>query len=398
MLAELLKNSKRPVLILGGGLKLSDFTGIRDLIKFIQIPILITWKGIDLVDDENPYYIGRFGVYGQRPANFCIQNCDLFIAIGTKLGLAQIGYNPSWFAREAKRVIVDIDINELKKFEFEVDLRIEKDCGQFLTENIDIFSKNNWSEWLNMCKNWKLKYPMILPDYKKQNINSYYFIDILSNCLNNDEVIVPGASGTAFTNFHQAFKVKLGQNIYTSNGFAEMGFDLPGAIGAYFATNAKRIILITGDGSFQMNIQELQTIKHHNIPIKIFYFDNGEYLTIKNTLDNIYDGNYVAVAESNDVSFPNIEKICHAYGINFISCDKTEELENKINETINSSGPMLCRISMVKNQAYIPKISYRQLRDGNKVACPLEDLAPFLSRDELKKNMVIPLLEESLVE
>lgn len=398
MLKELLKNSKRPVIILGGGLKLSDLSNqVRVLIKLIKIPLLVTWKGIDLVDDKHKYYVGRFGIYGQKAANFCIQNCDLFISIGSRLSLPQIGYNPKWFAREAKKVVIDIDINELRKFEFDIDLSLNEDCGQFLIDNINLFIENNWNDWNHKCQLWKRTYPMILPEYKEQNINSYYFFDKLSNHLHADDVILPGASGTAYTSFHQSFKVKLGQNIYTSHSMAEMGFSMGAALGAYFGTN-RRVITIDGDGSHQLNSSALQTFKHYNAPIKIFYLANNEYLTIKNTFDNIYDGRYVGIVESKDVSFPDIEKICHAYDIKFTDCKTNKHLDYCINTTINSNGPHLCKINMVKNQAYIPKISYRFLKDGTKIACPLEDMASFLTREELKNEMMIPLLPESLLE
>lgn len=404
---DLIKNSLRPVIVLGNGIKLKDENDKNLFYNFINklnIPILVTWKAIRLIDDNQRNYIGRFGVYGQRAANFCVQNSDLIISIGSRLSIPQIGYNPKWFAREAKKVVVDIDINELRKFDFPLDVSVKMDAMDFIKElqkeENEILHKNEeFNKWLDKCLEWKRKYPVVLEFYKNEKyVNSYLFIDKLSDYLKNNECIVPGASGTAFTSFHQAFKVKLGQKIHTSNGFAEMGFDLPGAVGAFFATNKNRIILITGDGSIQMNLQELQTIKHHKIPVKIFYINNKEYLTIKNSQSNIFKNEYVACVKSGDVSFPDIEKICQVYDIKYVKCESPDKIDECIKVVLENDYASLCDITMDGNQEFSPKISYRYLKDGSKIACPLEDMFPFLTREELKKEMIIPILSDCLKE
>jgi acetolactate synthase-1/2/3 large subunit len=398
-LGSMLSESKRPVIIIGGGIKLSKNQElIKKFIEKIKIPILVTWKAIDLVDNNHPYNFGRFGVYGQRNANFCIQNSDLIISIGSRLSIPQIGYNPKWFARYAKKIIVDIDKNELRKFDFDIDLPFNCSVDDFILQTSDIILSKTCDEWVSVNDIWKYKYSINTNTEDSNFVNSYIFIEKLSNHLTSDEVIVPGASGTAFTCFHQAHKVKIGQNIYTSNGSAEMGYDLPGSIGAYFATKAKRIIGITGDGSLQMNLSSLQTIVHHNIPLKLFYLQNDEYLTMKHTLSNICDSRYVGCVISNDISFPDIEKISRAYGIKFVSCNSDTEIDIKISETLQSDGPVICRIRMRNDQILAPKISYRKLKNGNLSPCPLEDMYPFLDREELKMQMIVPLLEESLSE
>lgn len=397
---DLIKKSERPVIIGGYGVKTSD-NGIqlfKQIIKKLNIPVLITWKAIDLVDENEPTYIGRFGIYGQRAANFCVQNSDLIISIGSRLSIPQTGYNYNDFARNAKKIVIDIDKNELFKFNQKPEVLVHSDAETFLSIfNSSINGIRTNSKWLKHCNTLKNKYPVVLPEYKNtKKVNSFVFIDSLSDLLLKDDIIVPGASGTAFTCTHQAFKVKYGQKIFTSNGFAEMGFDLPGAIGAA-VSSGKRIILVTGDGSIQMNIHELQTIMNYNLPIKIFCYNNKGYLTIRHSQANAYNGNYVGSGYSSGVKLPDLEKIAYSYGIKYRKISNQKNLKNNIKNVLNIDGPVLCEIIMDENQLLIPKLSFRKI-NNKLISMPLEDLFPFLERKEFNENMLIPKHINSIYE
>lgn len=403
-LLELIKKSERPVIIAGYGIQASFSECLfENLLSYLKLPVLVTWKAISLLPENHELYIGRFGVYGQRGANLVVQNSDLVISIGSRLSIPQIGYDQKDFARNAKKVIIDIDRNEIRKFDKSFDLEINCDAQKAIAYLFDKLYKSKTIEsrpdWLAKCKNWQQKYPVCLPEYKntKGMVNSFYLVDRVSELLKEGDIIIPGASGTAFTCVHQAFKVKNGQTIYTSNGFAEMGFDLPGAIGAAIWSK-RQVILFTGDGSLQMNLQELQTIKHYNLPIKIFYFDNSGYLTIRHTQSNVFDGRFVASNEETGVTIPDIEKLAELYEFGYFEVDNSKDVDNTVKQVLEWQRPTICRVFMDKNQPLTPKLAYRQLKDGTKVSCSLEDMSPFLSREELKSEMIAPLTENSLKE
>lgn len=400
-IVELIGQAKRPVILSGFGIKAARGENeFRELINLLQIPTLITWNAIDLLGSDHPLYAGRPGTYGQRGANFVIQNCDLLINIGSRLSIPQIGYEYSEFARAAKKVYVDIDQQELLKFDSAPDVAVHSDAKEFivsLREALKEFSSRpDWNSWRKYCRSLRDKYSTALPEYRQQSfgINSFTFVDMLSDLLKSDELIVPGASGTSFTCTHQALRVKNGQTVFTSNGFAEMGFDLPGAIGACIGSNRKRTILITGDGSIQMNLQELQTIRHHKLPIKIFFMNNSGYLTIRQTQDNLFKGGYSGSGPVSGVTFPDIQKLGRVYEINMFKAEKFSELESAIRATLDCDGPAICEIVMDPKQLLVPKLSFKQLPDGRLVSPPLEDLYPFLPREEFRANMIIPTIKD----
>jgi acetolactate synthase-1/2/3 large subunit len=401
---EFLRNSTRPIILAGYGIKAAGAEQeFLQLVEVLGIPVCTTWNGIDLLESTHELYVGRPGTYGQRGANFAIQNSDLILSIGARLSLPQIGYEYSEFGRAAVKIYVDIDPFELQKFEIQPDLPICADAGDFLKAMLEatkdnVFLKNNISTWRERCLNWRKAYPTALPEYleQKTGINSFTFIDILSDELSDDELIVPGASGTSFTCTHQVLRIKSGQTCFTSNGFAEMGFDLPGAIGACIGGGKKRTILITGDGSIQMNLQELQTIKHHELPIKIFLLNNRGYLTIRHTQNALFKGSYSASGEDSGVSFPEMNKIAGVYGLKVFEVKAIEELRSTIRAVLDTEGPVLCEIMMDSAQLLVPKTSFKQMPDGRLVSPPLEDLFPFLPRDEFRANMIIPTIKDNL--
>ena len=390
---DLLHGSKRPVLIVGYGVRLSKAEdAICQLIQTLNIPVIFSWNAFDLLPSEHPLAIGRCGIFGDRASNFTVQNSDFVLSIGCRLSVAQMGYNHKQFAREAIKVIVDIDDTEINKPSLNADLPIQADAKLFIQEILgqmksDILAGKD--EWRERCQIWKAKYPVILPEYKdnKEMVNSFHFVGELAKKLDENAVIVTDM-GTSFTCTMQTFKTKQGQRLFTSSGMAAMGFGLPGAIGACIAHDRKQTICISGDGSLQMNIQELQTIVHYQLPIKLFVLSNNGYLAIKNTQQNHF-GRFVGAHPESGVSCPDLMKIAKAYGLHAEKIEQQEELDEKLNMILSTPGPSLVEVMMPEYQPLIPRISSLKKPDGSVVSKPIEDLFPFLDREEFAENMII---------
>jgi acetolactate synthase-1/2/3 large subunit len=390
---ELLKKSERPVLISGYGIRLSKGENeFLELVEKLGIPVISSWTSSDMIASSNELVIGRSGIFGDRAGNFTVQNSDLVLAIGSRMSVPQVGYNFPLFARAAKKIIVDIDSAELKKTSLKPDLPIQADARAFMIELLAQLKNEQplqISSWLKRCQEWRLKYPIVLPEYKecKNAVNSFYFIQTLSEKLDKKAVIITDM-GTSFTCTMQTFKIKLGQRLSTSSGHASMGFGLPGAIGACIGNKRKDTICISGDGGLQMNIQELQTIVHYNLPIKLFVLNNNGYLTIKATQQNHF-GRFVGAEESSGLTCPDIIKVATAYGLQTVRIANTKELNEKIDSVIQASGPIVCEIIMEENQPLIPRVSSLKKPDGSIISKPIEDLYPFLSREEFLENMIV---------
>lgn len=396
-LLEWLKESKRPVIFAGHGIHLAKAEKeFLELAEKLEIPVLTSMTAHDLIPSDHALCIGRPGVFGNRAGNFAIQNADLLITIGARNHLWNIGYNYKAFAHNAKKVVVDIDVEELNKKTVTPDLPIHVDAKVFIKEFYKQANLNNQiGDWLICCQGWKEKYPVVLPEYKneKNYVNSYYFTKLLSDKLDEGEIIMAGV-GTSFTGTIQSFNIKKGQRVHYSVGCASMGYDLPSAIGAWFATNKDRIILITGDGSIMMNIQELQTISHYKIPVKIFLLNNNGYLAIKNTQNSFFNGNLAGVDPDTGVSFPSFAKVADTFGLGYIKIENHDGIDKKIDEVLNYTGPVICDINMSPTQPLIPKVYSEKLVDGTMISKPLEDMYPFLDRKEFLSNMFIKPEEE----
>ena len=396
--AALLKNSKRPLMHMGQGVKMAG--AVDDFMKLVEknnIPFVTARNANQLIDWDHELYAGRPGIFGQRGANFAVQNADVYIAVGTRLSLPQTGYNSKDFARNATKVMVDIDKAELEKKTLAIDIKIHGDAKDFLTElfkQLDGASLDT-AEWLKQCQKWKAKYPVVLPEYKKQKkpVNSYYFVDVLSDVLGKDDIIVTDM-GIAFQGTHQAFRVKKGQKFFTNSGFSSMGWGLPAAVGACIANDKKRIICIAGDGGLQMTIQELATVMHNKLPIKLFIYNNGGYLTIKQTQEIGFEGRLMGCNEETGLGFPDFVKIGEAYKIKAVRIDSQENLKEKVWKIVNCDGPIICELMMDPDQPQIPKAIPRKMPDGTTKQTPLEDMYPFLDRKELKENMISEKREE----
>lgn len=398
-LISMLKTAERPVLLAGYGIRIAGAQNIfLELVKKLGIPVVSSFNGCDLITTNNPQFIGRVGSIGDRAGNFALQNSDLLLCIGTRNNIRQISYNWQSFARNAKKVVVDIDIAELKKPTLVPDLAINSDAKYFLEifksqlEQNEFPDRGFWNDW---CLERKKHYPVVLPEYENINnlVQPYYFTKILTECMQKGDIVVTGNATVSICMF-QAAIVKENQRLLWNSGCAAMGYDLSAAIGACVSTNQQPIICLAGDGSLQLNIQELQTVLHYKLPIKIFYFNNNGYVSIKQTQDSHFEGRRVASCPESGVSFPDIIKLAKAYGFPTEVIASHEGMREKIKHVISADGPIMCEVKLVCDYKFSPKLSSQKLPDGRMVSRPLEDLFPFLSREELKQNMLIPILED----
>lgn len=396
----MIRDSKRPVVIAGNGIRhKGGATGFLEVVERLGVPVLMTWKGCDLMEDGHPLFFGRPGVLAQRGANFIQQNSDLLIAIGARLDFGQIGYATQTFARDAKKVIVDIDPAELKKYSFQVELPIQADAGQFLQKLLEFmgqYRKPDWVDWIAKCKAWKVKYPVVIDQYRTQAkyANSYVLVEQLSEMMSPDDLLVPGSSGACSDICLQSFKVKKGQRILNSPGIGAMGFGIPQTIGACIASGGKRTVNVNGDGGFQMNIQELETVHRLDLPIKYFVLNNQGYASMRITHRNYFQGRLVASDASSGLTLPDVRKIADAYGIPNNQILNNGEIGGKIREAFETKGPFITEVMVDPEEVTGPKVKSFIGGDGKMVSKPLEDLAPFLDREEFLQNMMIPPLPD----
>jgi len=391
---ERLRAAKRPLIIAGGGIRLSGSRDrFRSVIEALNVPVQTAITGIDLLESDHPLFAGRPGIAGDRASNFIVQNCDLLLSIGSRLWVRMISYNFDAFAREAFKIAVDIDAAELAKPTIALDLPIHADVAAFLGEMDAQLAGETMAprtDWLAWCAERRRRYPVVLPEFRQQDefVNSYYFVELLSSLLRDDDCVVTG-DGTAYTGTWQAISVKRGQRIFTNSGCAAMGYDLPAAIGACFARGRRRTVCITGDGSIQMNLQELQTIVHHRLPIKIFILNNDGYLAIRMSQDAYFNGRHVASAPEGGVSVPDMLAIARAYGIAAERVSNHSDLEHALARALDSDGPFICEIMMSPTQPLIPRVASAVGADGKLISKPLEDMYPFLDRSEFAENMLV---------
>lgn len=395
-----IRNAERPVFNAGNGIRIAGaFDEFRSVIEKLNIPVVTGWDSIDLIEDEHPLYVGRAGIMGDRPGNFAVQNSDVFFSVGSRLSIRQVGYNYKSWARAAEKIVVDVDAEELKKPTVNPDMPICADAKAFLKRMDELlgdeklFNKESWNE---TCRNWKKDYPVVLPKHYEQAepVNVYAFIKELSSRLNEGQITVVGNGSACVVGSH-GYVIKKNQRFIINSAIASMGYDLPAAIGACVCDHSQDIINVTGDGSIQMNLQELQTIVQNKLPIKIFMINNGGYHSIRQSQMNFFGEPLVGVGQdSNDLSFPDMSKLIPAYGIPYVRIEKNADLGAKIEETLAIDGYAFCEIMVDPDQKFEPKSATKKLPDGSLVSAPLEDLAPFLPREELEKIMFIPLITE----
>ena len=397
---ELLSKSSRPIILAGHGIRLSKMQDA--FLKFIEkyrIPVVTTKNAMDIIYDSHELLAGRIGINGQRAGNFAIQNSDLVICLGSRLSFPTVGYATDFFARSAKKIVVDIDPIQLNNSTIKIDIPINTSVNNFLNQLDNALENQHhleFSDWIKKCHNWRQKYPPVLPDWKKESdyVNPYFFFEILSEVMADDDILVTDQGATFYCST-VAFKLKKGQRLFTNGGFSPMGYGLPAAIGACFANNKKRIICAHGDGGLQLNIQELQTIVHHNLPIKLFVFNNDGYLSIKHTQTSYFDGFFVGSDPKSGLTCPDILKIGSAYGIQTVTIKNHSNLQESIKKAISKEGPVIIEVKLNPMQPFMPKVgSERRVTDGVMISNPLEDMSPLIPRSEFNNEMIIEPIDK----
>lgn len=421
-----IKNAKRPVFHAGYGIRLSGgYAAFRSVLEKLNIPVVTYWNAVDLIEDAHPLYCGRAGNMGDRPGNFAIQNADLILAVGTRISIRQVGYNWKTWARAAEVIMVDVDEGELKKPTLHVEMPIWADARDFLEKmdaaiciagnNAKTFverdkEKENPAssgcqapvfdrqEWIAICQAWKRNYPVVLSRHWNENgttANVYAFVRYLSSRLPENSLTAV-SNGACCVVGNQAYMIQKGSRMANNSAVASMGYGLPAAIGTCIGGGRRETICLEGDGSIMMNLQELQTILTNHLPIKIFLINNSGYHSIRITQTNLF-GHHTKVGigpESGDLSFPEFKKIAEAFGYRYFSAHSNAEMKTVVDTVLKLAGPVFTEIFTDTEQVWEPKSSTKRLTDGTLVSPPLEDLAPFLPRKELKQNMFIPLVDE----
>ncbi len=399
---EKIANAKRPVLHAGYGIRLSGgYEAFRRVADKLNIPVVTYWNAIDLIEDEHPLYVGRAGNMGDRPGNWAIQNADLVVAIGTRISIRQVGYNWKTWARAAEVIMVDIDQAELKKPTLHVEMPVWADAKDFLEKMdkaIDKTPVHAGGEWLAACQSWKKNYPVVQPKQWEENgstANVYAFVKYMSSRLPENSLTAV-SNGACCVVGHQTYEIKKGSRFANNSAIASMGYGLPAAIGTCIGGNRRETICLEGDGSIMMNLQELQTILTNKLPIKIFLINNSGYHSIRITQSNLFsEHSKIGIGEeSGDLSFPDFKKLSEAFGYPYYGARSNKEMKEVVDQVLSLDGPVFCEIFTDTEQRWEPKSSTKRLEDGTLVSPPLEDLAPFLPREELKEIMFIPLMEE----
>jgi acetolactate synthase I/II/III large subunit len=388
---ERISAAKRPVILAGTGVRLANaLHEFEKVVQRIQIPVTTAWTH-DLIASDNPLFCGRAGTIGERAGNFTVQNADLVLVLGSRLNVRQVSYNWRSFAPRAFKIQVDIDAAELDKPLVRPDLGIHSDLKFFLAQLVHACDRTDYQAkhkgWLEWCRERVVHYPVVQHRQRTSNapMNPYHFVEELSGMLSDDDVVICGDATACIVPF-QVMKIRKGQRLFSNSGAASMGYDLPAAIGAAVARTGARVICLAGDGSLQLNIQELQTVKHHQLPVKLFVLNNGGYLSIRTTQTNFF-GRLTGTDPSSGVSFPDYVKVGCAYGIPSVRIERAAEM-SRVQQALDQPGPALIEVMLDPKQEFEPRLKSKQMPDGTIVSPPLEDMYPFLDAEELEANTI----------
>jgi acetolactate synthase-1/2/3 large subunit len=391
--------AERPVVLAGGGVRAAGTHGeFLEFVTGLGVPVVTGWNAHDLLWDDHDLYAGRPGTVGTRPGNFAVQNADLLIVLGCRLNVRQVGYAWDTWARNARVVMVDVDAAELAKPTLHVDQPVHADLRDFFASALPKLAEEPLAaraDWLAWCRQRLGDYPAVLLEYETStSTNPYIFVDRLTALLPADQVTVCG-DGTACVVTFQAARVKAGQRLYTNSGAASMGYDLPAAVGAAVALGPDHsVVCLAGDGSMMMNVQELATIRGHDLDVKVFVLNNAGYHSIRQTQNNYFPDREIGCGSTSGLWFPSFERLAAAFEIPFARVASNDDLDTVLAHVLAAPGPQLCEVVLDLDQQFAPKAASRMLPDGRMVSAPLEDMAPFLDRDELRENMLVPLLEQ----
>lgn len=400
-ICSLLREAKRPLMLAGHGIRLSGATEIfRNLVEKLGIPVVATWNALDMLPYGHPLLVGRPGVVALRAPNFAVQNCDLLISIGSRLDNIITAYNPRGFARGARKIVVDVDHHEIDKLDMDIDLAVEADAREFLTAlatHVETMPQLGISEWREQCVSWKDRYG-VRSEFSFSSvgpISHYQFIDALSDAVSPDTLISTGSSGLAVEVFYAVFRNKPGQRVFLTSGLGSMGYGLPAAIGACFANGRKPMVAVESDGSLQLNIQELATLRAFNLPICLIILNNQGYASIRNTMRNYFSGRYVGTGPEAGLWLPDLEELARAYELGFRRISTIADLD-ALPEIIASDGPLIVDVRLTPDEALSPKVAALPQADGSIISMPMEDMSPLLPLEDLESEMIVPLTDASL--
>ena len=383
---ELLSKSKKPIILVGNGVRLAKAEEkLYELVKKLNIPVLTTWKALDLFEENDPIYIGRPGAVGQRAANFAQQKSDWLLMLGARMDMGQTAYMHKYLAPEAKKIMVDIDENEINKMETTIDVSIPTDAGVFIDEILKQIESariddSEFEKWREQCRVWKEKFPIVLPEYWEYDdgISVYALVDAISEAIGSGDIFVPGSSGACSEVAMQAFKSKQGVRVFNSEGMGPMGFGISAALGGCVASGGRRTICIDGDGGFAMNTQELETIRRLNLPVKFFVLDNDGYASIRATQKTYFEGRFYGSAEKGGLTLPRLEAVASAYDIEYDEMASSRDIESAVAKSFEIEGPVICRVRVSSKQVTAPRVMSRQTENGSMETAPMEEMWPSL--------------------
>lgn len=401
-LLALLAEAKRPLLLAGHGVRLAGAAKpFLDLAERLQIPVATTWNALDLLPWDHPLNVGRPGVVALRSGNFAVQNCDLLISIGCRLDNIITAYNPRGFARGSRKVVIDVDANEIDKLDMDIDLRIVADAKAAIdalnSQSSDVVAGDNTQPWIARCADWKARYPVNegQPFPTSGPINHYHFVSALSDAIPPDTIVGTGSSGLAVEVFYTVFRNKPGQRVFLTSGLGSMGYGLPAAIGACLANGRKPMVAVESDGSLQLNLQEFGTLAAQQLPISLIIMNNGGYASIRNTQRNYFASRFIGTGPEAGLMLPDLEQIAATYGLPFCRISDAADL-GKLQDILATPGPRLIDLQLTPSETLYPKVAALPQADGSMQSMPLEDMSPLLSRQQLAAEMLIPLTPASL--
>ncbi|MGJ8620591.1 MAG: thiamine pyrophosphate-binding protein [Methylophilaceae bacterium] len=399
----LIKEAKRPLILAGQGIRLSGAANqFKPIVEALGVPVVTTWNAMDLLPYDHDLCVGKPGVVALRAPNFAVQNCDLLISIGSRLDNILTAYNPRGFARAAKKVVVDVDVNEINKLEMDITVAIEADANDFLQTLKAYLNEADLTvptAWQAQCLAWKQRYPVNdgKPFDTTGAISHYHFADVMSDVIPENTLVTTGSSGLALEIFYTVFRNKPGQRIFLTSGLGAMGYGLPAAVGTCFANACQPMVAVESDGSLQLNIQELATVRAFDLPICLIIMNNAGYCSIRSTQRNYFNGRYIGTGPEAGLMLPDLEKVAQTYNLPFLRINSAEKLAESLQQAMQMPRPCIIDVQLQENEGLMPKASAMPQADGSIISMPLEDMTPLLPLATLKREMIIPLTESSLL-